>query len=209
MRDINLNQLEIQLKRRVCFPYVWGRKQSDDWDKKTSFIYDIRSFSELQQRIEPLSESLAQYALNRWLNFWSAKGVEQIFASHSKVIPNVNPYDKWIDFTIDGIAFDHKTSVFPKGYEKDWEYARKHKRDLIAWLYQEQSTQGRQHYKNRIFVVLYDENHAEHWKLKAEITHIKNKIETYLNTFSVQHLEVFDFGNGTVLSDIIWVTCKI
>lgn len=209
MRDINLNQLEIQLKRRVCFPYVWGRKQSDDWDKKTNFIYQTRSFSDLQNKVKNFENPLRDYAFNRWLNFWSAKGVEQIFASHSKVIPNVNSYDKWVDFSIEGIDFDHKTSVFPKGFQHDLQYAQQNKKQLIEWLYQEQSTQGRQHYKNRIFVVLYDENHAEHWRLKAEITLIKNQIETYLNTFSAHQLEKLDFGNGTVLSDIIWVTSKI
>lgn len=205
MENINLKLLERQLKERLHFPYVWGRKQSDVWDKQTRFIYQIRSFSELQQRIEPLSEPLAHYALNRWLNFWSAKGIEQIFASHPKVIPHKNPYDKWIDFSIEGIDFDHKTSVFPKGFQHDLHYAQQHKTELIEWFYQQQSTQGRQHHKNRIFVVLYDQKHAEHWKLKAEITLIKNQIETHLNAFSTQHLEKFDFGNGTILSDIIWV----
>lgn len=203
--EINLKNLEIQLKKRLGFPYHWGRKQSDDWDKKTNFIYKVRSFSDLQKKTEFIDDELKNYAFNRWLNFWSAKGIEQIFAMHPKVVPNTNEYDKLIDFSVEQIPFDHKTSVFPKRFDKSLEHALNNKCELIRWFYDEQSQQGRKHYKNRIFVVLYDKTTQEHWKLKAEIDLIRQEIETYLNHFSVQRLETFDFGEGLVFSDIIWV----
>lgn len=203
--NLDLKHLEIQLKKRFEFPYHWGRKQSDDWDRKTNFIYHIRAFSDLQKKVEPLNEALKNYARNRWLNFWSAKGIEQIFATHPKVVANTNEYDKLVDFFVEQTAFDHKTSVFPKGFNKNLEYAQKHKQELLQWFYQQQSQQGRKHYKNRIFVVLYDKTSQEHWKLKAEIDLIRQEIETYLNHFSAQRLETLDFGEGLVFSDIIWV----
>ncbi|GIZ15093.1 hypothetical protein [Capnocytophaga catalasegens] len=201
---LNLEQLEIHLKKRLDFPYVWGRKQSDSWDKQTNFVYHIRSFTDLEHRIKFLDEKQQNYALNRWLNFWSAKAVEQIFAMNQRVVPYRNEYDKWIDFTIDNIPFDHKTSVFPNGFGKDLNYARIHKGELIQWFYENQSQQGRKHYKNRIFVVLFAQN-GQHWKLKTEINFIKIQIEDYLHHFSVEKLKEITFNQEKILSDIIWI----
>lgn len=205
MQKIDLNRLQIQLKKRLDFPYNWGRKQADDWDGKTNFIYETRTFSDLQEKVKGFDTELRNYAFNRWLNFWSAKGIEQIFAKSSKVTPNPNERDKSKDFEIQGIPFDHKTSVFPKNFDKSLAYALSNKRELIEWLYKEQSQQGRRHYKNRIFVVLYDKANNEHWKLKAEIMLIEKEIERYLANFSQGKLEVLNFDGEEVYSDIIWI----
>lgn len=202
---IDLEKLELQLKKRLKYPYTWGRKQADDWDKITNFIYEIRRFSDLEVMISNLSPELKNYALNRWLNFWSAKGIEQIFTSQQNVVANKNEYDKLVDFTINGIPFDHKTSVFPKGFKKDFNYAYQNKRELIQWFYDEQSQQGRKHLKNRLFVVLFDRNSLEYWKLKVEIRFIKQQIEQYITNFSLNKLERFNFENEEILSDVIWI----
>ncbi len=202
---IDLEKLELQLKKRLKYPYTWGRKQADDWDKMTNFIYEIRRFSDLEVMISNLSPELKNYALNRWLNFWSAKGIEQIFTSQQNVVANKNEYDKLVDFTINGIPFDHKTSVFPKGFKKDFNYAYQNKRELIQWFYDEQSQQGRKHLKNRLFVVLFDRNSLEYWKLKVEISFIKQQIEQYITNFSLNKLERFNFENEEILSDVIWI----
>ena len=202
---INLELLENQLKKRLTLPYLWGRKQTDEWDKETKFIYSTRSFSQLQKNICKLHLKLQNYALNRWLNYWSAKAIEQIFSYHEKITPHINKYDKEIDFFIGNIAFDHKTSVFPKGFTKGFDYALQNKRELIIWLYDKQSQEGRKHHKNRIFVVLYDKTNAEHWKLKAEIHLIQKVIDTYVKSFSVSNLEQLSFGQKTIFSNIIWV----
>ncbi len=203
MGMIDLQRLERELKKRLAYPYSWGRKQSDSWDRETHFIYEIRLFSQLEERISTLSPELRNYALNRWLNFWSAKGIEQIFTIHPNVVACQNEYDKTVDFYINNIPFDHKTSVFPKGFQKDISYALEHKRELIEWLYKEQSQQGRLHFKNRLFVVLYDKESSEHWKLKAEISLIKQKIDNYINC--AVPFEKFHFGKDEILSDIIWI----
>lgn len=202
---IDLEKLELQLKKRLKYPYTWGRKQADDWDKMTNFIYEIRRFSDLEVMISNLSPELKNYALNRWLNFWSAKGIEQIFTSQQNVVANKNEYDKLVDFTINGIPFDHKTSAFPKGFKKDFNYAYQNKRELIQWFYDEQSQQGRKHLKNRLFVVLFDRNSLEYWKLKVEIRFIKQQIEQYITNFSLNKLERFNFENEEILSDVIWI----
>lgn len=203
---VNLELLEKHLKKRLDYPYIWGKKQSDDWDKQTHFIYSVRSFSDLLKDIEPFSEELKNYALNRWLNFWSAIAVEQIFGEHHQVIPNINQYDKLVDFSIINISFDHKTSIFPKGFGKSLDYALENKKELIVWLYENQSQQGRKHHKNRLFVVLYDtQNIQNHWKIKTEISLLKQKIDEYVVNFSSDNLVKLNFDREEIFSDIIWV----
>jgi hypothetical protein len=201
---MDLLRVENELKKRLEYPYKWGRKQSNDWDKKTNFIYKTYSFKALLNKIEYFNQDLKDYAMNRWYNYWSAMAIENIFASHSNVTPNKNKYDKLIDFYINDISFDHKSTVFPRGFKKSLEYAIKNKEELILWLYENQSQEGRKHLKNRLFVSFYDSNN-EHWKMKSEISLLKNYIDNYINNFSKDNLFIFDFGEGKVYSDIIWI----
>lgn len=110
------------------------------------------------------------------------------------------------DFYLFGIPIDHKTSVFPKHFNKTFDYAQKHKAELIEWLYKNQSTQKRHHFKNRLFIVVYDKN-GEHWKLKAEISLLKKAIQKYVARFKREQLHSFTFVDAQItLSDIIWVS---
>jgi len=36
---LDLNNVEGELKKRHQYPYSWFRKQNDQWDQFTSFIY--------------------------------------------------------------------------------------------------------------------------------------------------------------------------
>lgn len=198
-------RIENELKKRVSLPYKWGRKQNNDWDKKTNFIYTTFSFSTLLKNNEPLNQVLQEYALNRWYNFWSAMAVEFLFASHLKVKPNKNAFDKLVDFQIDAIYFDHKTTVFPVGFNQSYQYAKNNKKELIEWLYNNQSQEGRKHFKNRLFIVLFDKSNNEHWKMKAEIQLLKQEIDNYVKHFSIHNLTKLNYDNQAILSDIIWV----
>jgi len=62
------------------------------------------------------------------------------------------------------------------------------------------------HLENRIFLVLHKSD-GKHWKLKAEISWLKNIIEDYLETFSSDKLITLNLkkDNSTTLSDVIWV----
>ena len=202
---MDLDRIEIELKNRILFPYKWGRKQNNDWDNKTNFIYTTFSFSTLLKNNESLNQQLQQYALNRWYNFWSAMAVEFLFATHLKVKPNKNAFDKLIDFKIDGVYFDHKTSVFPAGFNQSFEYAKNNKKELIEWLYQNQSQEGRKHFKNRLFIVLFDKSNNEHWKMKSEVNLLKQQIDNYVEHFSIHNLTILNYENQEILSDIIWI----
>ena len=204
-KSIDLERLEVELKKRVELPYIWGKPQFDNWDKITNFIYETHTFSDLKKRTISLSDDIKNYAFNRWLNFWSAKGVEQIFTSQENVIANKNKYDKLVDFKINNIPFDHKTSIFPQGFKKDFRYALDNNKELIQWLYENQSQEGRKHFENRLFIILFNKSGKEHWKLKAEIIFIKQYIEEYIKNFSENKLEKINFNNKEVLSDIIWI----
>lgn len=208
---MNYELLEKELKKRTEFDYTWKTKQTDKLDKETNFIYKTWSFEEVLNRIDAVvkenstTENFKNYALNRWYNFWSAKAVESVFCEHTNVEPHKNSKDKYIDFFISTIPFDHKTTVFPKGFKKSIPYAIKHKQELITWLYTNQSQQQRKHFKNRLFIVLIDyENPNAHWKLKSEIHWLKSQISTYLSKFDSSKLTSLTFNAKKVYADVIW-----
>jgi len=201
---MDLLRVETELKKRLAYPYKWGRKQSDDWDAKTSFIYTTYSFEKLLEKTTSFDETVRDYALNRWYNFWSAEAVENLFSLHEKVTPNINKFDKLIDFTINTTCFDHKTTVFPIGFNQTVSYAKNNPAELIQWLYSNQSQESRKHLKNRLFIVLVEKN-KEHWKLKSEIKLLKSEIDTYVENFNSENLFQLNLENNTILSDLIWV----
>lgn len=201
---MDLLRVETELKKRLIYPYKWGRKQSDDWDAKTSFIYNTYSFEKVLEKTKQLDEGVRDYALNRWYNFWSAETVEYLFSLHEKVTPNKNKFDKLIDFTINTTCFDHKTTVFPIGFNQTVAYAKNNPAELIQWLYLNQSQESRKHLKNRLFIVLIDKNN-QHWKLKSEIKLLKTQIDAYVENFNSANLFQLNLENNTILSDLIWV----
>lgn len=215
--DINLIQAEKELKKRLTYPYKWGRKQNDYFDKLTNFVYRIFSFddviTEINKRFKDDREhqDISNYALNRWYNFWSAQAVEKIFCSLPNVKPALDSKDRLVDFTIwpdgrqvDGVTFDHKTSIFPKNFPYPIDEAIKKTDELINWLYKNQSQQQRKHLKNRLFIVLYSSD-GEHWKLKSEISWLKERIEKYMLGFNPHYLLKFQLENDQpTISDVIW-----
>lgn len=213
MSALDLHNIEKELKNRHHYSYKWFRKQNDEWDRYTQFIYQTSNWEALIRRIAIVAETqdldkqqIFQYAANRWYNFWSAQAVEQIFTEIEGVEPVAETKDAEKDFYLFGIPFDHKTSVFPKQFDHSFEYAQNHKTELIEWLYKNQSTQKRHHFKNRLFLIVFDKK-GEHWKLKAEITLLKNAIQKYVSSFRPEQLHSFTFADGqTTLSDIIWVS---
>jgi hypothetical protein len=206
----SLVDIEIELKKRLIYPYRWGQKQNDTFDKQTNFIYHTFLFGDLLKEIENRFKSekdfelYFNYTINRWYNFWSAQAVENIFCSLPNVKPALDSKDKLVDFTIQGESFDHKTSIFPKNFLYKIDEAIKKTDELIKWLYINQSQQQRKHLKNRLFVVLYS-NDGEHWKLKSEIMWLKERIEKYMLGFNPNYLLKFNLEEGKpTLADVIW-----
>jgi hypothetical protein len=210
-RQRDLPAIEKELQKRLAYPYSWGRRQSDDFDRETRFIYQTFGFEDLLKETalrfqnHPNYANYQNYALNRWYNFWSSQAVEGIFCSLPGVRAALDPKDRLVDFSIKGITFDHKTSVFPKNFSHNLSYSQQHPRSLIQWLYENQSQEGRKHLRNRLFIVLHAAD-GEHWKLKSEISLLRTAVETYLAGFSADGLHAFQFQpDSPTLSDIIWV----
>lgn len=208
---MDYKRLEKELNYRTKLKYTWGRKQTDEFDRLTNFIYKTHSFNSLLEKIElhfkeeAKKEDLKNYALNRWFNFWSAKGVETLFCEYKNVKAHRDSFNRYTDFFIENIPFDHKTTVFPKAFNKTVTYAKKHPEELIMWLYKNQSSQQRQHFKNRLFIVLVNTNNKdEHWKLKAEISWLKQLISTYLLNFNRSKLITLSLKDKPIFADIIW-----
>jgi hypothetical protein len=206
----SLTEIENELKKRLTYPYKWGQKQNDNFDKQTNFIYHTFLFEDILKEIETRFkskenyDSYLNYTINRWYNFWSAQAVENIFCSLPNVNPAIDSKDRLVDFTIQGAAFDNKTSIFPKNFPYKINDAIKRTDELIKWLYKNQSQQQRKHLKNRLFVVLYSRN-GEHWKLKSEIMWLKERIEKYIIGFNPDFLLKFNLETGQpTLADIIW-----
>lgn len=209
--NLDLEKIETELKKRLAFDYQWGQRQNDDWDQLTNFIYDFWQWEAVVEAMKATVEAcdlpkrdLFNYAANRWFNFWSAMAVEQIFARSEHVIPSLNRKNRLVDFSLYGVEFDHKTSVFPKGMGETFYYCQKHEGELLNWLYKNQSQEGRKHMGNRLFIVVYAAD-GEHWKLKAEISWLQSVIEDYLKYFKVENLREMQVENGTsVATDILW-----
>lgn len=208
---IDLEHIEEELKKRWPYTDKWFRKQNNEWDKRSNFIYNIRDFNEVVSRISATiakngydKKEFFYYSINRWYNFWSAIAVEEIFKNQKEVFPAFNTKNRLVDFSIQKIRFDHKTSKFPRGFGKKIEYAQAHPKELVFWLYKNQSRQNRMHFENRLFIIVYDQKGA-HYKLKAEINWLKKLIENYVSTFDPSKLiEVEVQPEKTALSDIIW-----
>jgi hypothetical protein len=208
--NAELLNIEKELKKRLTYPYKWGRKQNDIFDKLTNFVYKISSFDEVLKETESRfrkdkeHQNIANYALNRWYNFWSAQAVEKIFCSLPNVKPALDEKDRLVDFTINDVTFDHKTSIYPQNFPYTIQEAIKKTDELILWLYKHQSQQQRKHFKNRLFIVLFSSD-GDHWKLKAEISWLKERIEKYMEGFNPHYLLKFQLEkNQETISDIIW-----
>lgn len=203
--ELFLKIMENELKK--LDNYSWQNvKQNDYLDKKTKFIYSIYFYEDLLSKIEEagLSDNEASYAKTRWYNYHSAKITESLFANSPKVKANINQYDKLVDFSIDGVNFDHKGTVFPAKISYTLRQCFFNKKILIDWLYRNQSSQGRYHIGNRLFIVFYDLKEQKHWKLKSEISLIKNAIQNYLNTFNKNNLIMYS-KEKNILSDVIFI----
>lgn len=206
-----IQDISIELNKRLAYPYKWGTKQTDQLDRQTRFIYKTSSFDELLSIIDDkfskdvAYEKIKNYALNRWYNFYSAMAVEAIFKAHLKVRSAPNTKDKQVDFFIEDIPFDHKTTVFPKGLKMSFNEAINKPTSVAEWLYKNQSGQGRFHLKNRLFVILYSKN-EKHWKLKAHLTKIEQAVNQYLNNFDVAKLMELCLENEqNTYTDLIWI----
>ena len=212
----NLEHIECELKKRLPYENKWFQKQNNEWDNATKFIYKVDTWEKLLEKVRGTQEDHTfekepyfYYAINRWYNFWSAMATEQIFTDMPGFAVNPKPLEDHYDFRWLGEKFDLKTSVFPKRYlegsEDRYAFAKAHKRHLINWFYQHQSSGQRHHLNNRLFLVCHSED-GSHYKLKSEIEKMRPIIEQYCATKTPANTIKLELETGKeTLADIIWI----
>ncbi len=100
--------------------FAWGGDYSNALDR---FLVDryIKAYDSYET-IEELLESEIPQAVNgyvkcSWYNHWSTILIENIFRKHRKVLPAIGNIKK-VDFFIEDIPFDLKTTYLPANYVK-------------------------------------------------------------------------------------------
>jgi hypothetical protein len=177
----------------------WGRLQNDAWDGHCAFIFRLRSVVTVRQRAVEVAEAqgldraeFVDYALRRWYCFWGARLAELLFQEHPGVVAGP-PKDRTVDFTIDGVPFDLKTSELPHAFAGRWAEVRRDPAALASWLYAHQSRERRFHLANRLFLVLCDPAAPEQaWRLRADAAALRASIDPFMRARSFQQLWVGD-----------------
>jgi len=92
------------------------------------------------------------------------------------------PKDHEVDFTIDGVPFDLKTSELPSIFVDRQAELVQDPTPLASWFYRFQSRERRFHLANRLFLVLCDlEEPGEAWRLRADVTALRASIDGFMN----------------------------
>ena len=94
-----------------------------------------------------------------------------------------NLKDKEKDIYIDNIPYDVKLTVYPTTTAVKYDLRTEEgKEGMIRWFYNNQSNEGRQHYKNRIFIVCGGKTQEERMKNKIRFLSIEEAIKKWITT---------------------------
>lgn len=183
--------------------------QDNEQDKRSKFIYTATSVKEVIEKSKENKIDI-KYALHRWYNYHTSITCEKICVDYGakKVI---NLKDKEKDIYINHLPYDVKLTVYPKKlYNKPYNlYTRKGKNEMIKWMYENQSQEGRKHLKNRLFIVCDGKTAYDNLCLKSNFNLIRDRIEKFMNYSKTNGLNKIDIKDGnntyTVYSDIIYI----
>jgi 16S rRNA G966 N2-methylase RsmD len=176
----------------------WGRVQGDEWDRASRFIYSTRTLDALRRETKRVAaeaglplRDFGRYVIRRWYNYHTHQAALDIVLAHPRTRPEPDPFHHTVDFYLDGEGFDLKLTPLPRGFGHDIAYARAHPEELARWLYVQQSTQGRFHTANRLFLVLHDEASSDHtWELRRDFARLKEAIHAFLDRPHLIHVEI-------------------
>jgi len=186
MPDFNLIRHEIA---KLDHLPPWGRKQGDAWDRLSNFIYRVQTLAGVRRQAQAVArakrldvEPFVNYTVRRWYNHHTHDQILKIFCAHPDVRPEANRKNHQIDFYFRDIPFDLKISRFPRSYPQTLQYARQNPHHLSRWQYEHQSTQGRYHVGNRLFIVLHDPTQPEQsWRLRRDFEMLATHIQNFLD----------------------------
>ena len=191
--------------RKVKHMPAWSRVQEDDWDRASRFVYATTTLSALRSTTRRIAaehgfpvRDFGRYVLHRWYNFYTHQCALNIILSHGRTRPEGDPFHHTVDFYLDRDGLDLKLTRLPSRYGHDLAYARAHPDDLARWLYEHQSSQGRFHAANRLFVVLSDEADPKRtWELRRDGERLRASLHAFLDAPNLMQIRVTD-GHGQV-----------
>lgn len=156
--------------------------QNNEQDRKTKFIYDVTDFDTLKLLCNTVlsKDEDRKYAYHRWVNFQSSIYCEQLFYKYgAKKVENRK--DKNKDIYIKDIPYDVKLTTYPLSSEIKYNLETEDGIEgLIRWLYNNQSNEGRFHFKNRIFIVCGGETKEEQLNNKIRFLLIEEAIKNWI-----------------------------
>ncbi len=199
-------------------PEAWGRQQNDAWDRATNFIYTTLTYAEVLERCEEAArqlrvplEEVQRYALHRWYSYHTHEAVLALILDHPRARAHPDRRHPTVDFYLrdrEGreVGFDLKLTRFPRDYPRSFSYALRHPVHLMAWLYRNQSREGRYHRANRIFVVFHDRRDPRGaWLLRRDRARIAPAVKRFLDQPRIYRVPIGGEAKPCPLAGIIWV----
>jgi hypothetical protein len=98
--------------------FDWGGDHQNSLDKYlvSRYVKVYKNYDQLLSKFDSeIHVAVQGYVLNSWYNHWSSILIENIFKSHSSVLPTVGQI-KNVDFFINDIPFDLKVTYLPVEY---------------------------------------------------------------------------------------------
>lgn len=192
---------------RLAQEMRWGRVQNNAWDSRCQFIFFLRTAQNVRLRAEEVARqhgldrgAFVPYALRRWFCFWGARMAELLFIRHPGVEAGP-PKDHEVDFTIDGVPFDLKTSEVPRVFLGRVDELLADPTEAAVWLYAHQSRERRFHAANRLFLVLCDRAFPEEaWRLRADVAALRASVDGFLARPRYVDVTVADAAGQTHLA---------
>ena len=192
-RSMQHAEIEAEIERiarqlaRVVQTVPWGRVQNDAWDSHCQFIFRLRTVDAVRARAREVADeqqldggAFVPYALRRWYCFWGARVAELLFLRHPGVVAGP-PKDHEVDFTVDGVPFDLKTSEVPRQFVARLDEWLDDAAVAAAWFYTHQSRERRFHTANRLFLVLCDRDYPdEAWRLRADVSALRASVDAFM-----------------------------
>ena len=115
---LDMEQLVSELYKLKNFD--WGGDYRNSLDKYliSRYVKVHQSYDILISKFDSeINNAVQGYVLNSWYNHWSSILIENIFKSHSLVLPTVGQI-KSVDFFVNSIPFDLKVTYLPAEYIK-------------------------------------------------------------------------------------------
>lgn len=181
MLKIDQQELDRCAKYLAMPDHSWGKVQNDANDKETGFIYFCDRMSQVLD-LCIANDSPFDYALHRWFNFHTSKQVENIFcelgATHEQ---NEKNHD--IDIYFNDTPYDIKLSVMPSAFKGKPLATRAERNELINWLINNASKEGRHQNANRLYIVCDAETQEQMLLLKGNYDKIKAQCQKFVDYY--------------------------